>query len=254
MNTVKIRNMVLGEGIPKICVPIFEETKEAVIKEARSITELPADMVEWRADRFENALDLNAVRDMLTELREVLGDLPLLMTFRTSKEGGEKSIEPEDYANINIMAAETGLVDAIDVEVFAAGDEIADRIIEAAHSAGVKVISSSHDFAYTPSKEEIISRLCKMQDMGADVLKIAVMPKDKKDVLTLMSATEEMAREYADRPIITMSMGNIGVVSRIAGGIFGSTLTFGAAAKTSAPGQIGVEELKRAVEIIHDVL
>lgn len=45
-----------------------------------------------------------------------------------------------------------------------------------------------------------------MQELDADIPKIAVMPQNKKDVLTLLSATEEMASEYADRPIITMSM------------------------------------------------
>ena len=90
--------------------------------------------------------------------------------------------------------------------------------------------------------------------MGADIPKIAVMPQTKKDVLTLLSATEEMASDYADRPIITMSMAGTGVISRLCGEVFGSSMTFGAAGKASAPGQIGAEKLHQALQIVHDAL
>lgn len=253
MKTVKMRNMVLGEGMPKICVPIVASTKDGIIEEARNIKNLPADIVEWRVDWFENVFEFDKVKDVLKELRETLGDMPILMTFRTSKEGGEKSIEDEAYAELNIKAAETGLVDAVDVEVFT-GDEVVKRIIEGAHAAGVKVVASNHDFDKTPDKDDIVSRLCKMQELGADVPKIAVMPQSKKDVLTLLAATEEMATEHADRPIITMSMAGTGVISRLAGEVFGSALTFGAAAKASAPGQMGVEDLKDVLTKLHNAL
>ena len=253
MKTVKMRNMVLGEGMPKICVPIVASTKDGIIEEARNIKNLPADIVEWRVDWFENVFEFDKVKDVLKELRETLGDMPILMTFRTSKEGGEKSIEDEAYAELNIKAAETGLVDAVDVEVFT-GDEVVKRIIEGAHAAGVKVVASNHDFDKTPDKDDIVRRLCKMQELGADVPKIAVMPQSKKDVLTLLAATEEMATEHADRPIITMSIAGTGVISRLAGEVFGSALTFGAAAKASAPGQMGVEDLKDVLTKLHNAL
>lgn len=253
MNAVKVRNTVIGEGMPKICVPIVGVTKEAILEEAKAITKLPADVVEWRIDWFENVFDFAALEDVMKGLREVLGDMPLLMTFRTSKEGGEKAIEDEVYADINIRAAQTGYVDMVDVEVFT-GDEIVKRIIDGAHAAGVKVVASNHDFFKTPDKDDIVGRLRKMQDLGADIPKIAVMPQNKKDVLTLLAATEEMANEYADRPIITMSMAGTGVISRLAGEVFGSALTFGAAAKASAPGQMGVEDLKKVLTILHGAL
>ncbi|MBP3896443.1 MAG: type I 3-dehydroquinate dehydratase [Mogibacterium sp.] len=253
MNTVKVRNTVIGEGMPKICVPIVGVTKEAILEEAKAITKLPADVVEWRIDWFENVFDFAKLEDVLKDLREVLGDMPILMTFRTSKEGGEKAIEDDVYADINIKAAQTGYVDMVDVEVFT-GDEIVKKIIDGAHAAGVKVVASNHDFFKTPDKDDIVGRLRKMQDLGADIPKIAVMPQNKKDVLTLLAATEEMATEYADRPIITMSMAGTGVISRLAGEVFGSALTFGAAAKASAPGQMGVEDLKDVLTKLHNAL
>ena len=253
MNTVKVRNTVIGEGMPKICIPIVGTDKEGILKEARAITELPADVVEWRVDWFDDVFDFSKVEDVLRELREVLGDLALLMTFRTSKEGGEKAIDAADYAELNIKAAETGLVDMVDVEVFT-GDDIVKQIVEGAHAAGVKVVASNHDFDKTPDKDDIVGRLRKMQDLGADIPKIAVMPQNKKDVLTLLAATEEMASEYADRPIVTMSMAGTGVISRLSGEVFGSALTFGAAAKASAPGQMGAVELKEALTLLHNAL
>ena len=183
----------------------------------------------------------------------LLGMTPILMTFRTSKEGGEKSIEPEDYAKLNIKAAQTGYVDFIDVEIFT-GDAIVTKIIDGAHAAGVKVIASNHDFHKTPEKSDIIYRLRKMQDMNADIPKIAVMPQNKKDVLTLLSATEEMTSLYADRPIITMSMAGTGVISRLCGEVFGSSMTFGAAKKASAPGQMGVKELETVLGLLHSAM
>lgn len=253
MNTVKVRNVEIGSGVPKICVPIVGVTKEDILAEAKSFDNIPVDVVEWRVDWFENVFDFSKVKDTLKDLRAVLGDTPLLMTFRTSKEGGEKSIEIDDYAMFNIKVAETGYVDLIDVEVFT-GDDVVKKIIAGAHNAGVKVIASNHDFNKTPDKDDIISRLRKMQDLGADILKIAVMPTNKKDVLTLLTATEEMYSDYAERPIITMSMAGTGVISRLCGEVFGSSLTFGAAGKASAPGQMGVNDLSTVLTLLHNAL
>lgn len=253
MNTVRVRNIEIGAGIPKICVPIVGVTKEEIISEAKTFDSIPVDVVEWRVDWFEGVFQFDKVLDVLKDLRTALGDIPLLFTFRTSKEGGEKAIEPEAYAQLNIQAAQSGYVDLVDVEAFT-GDDIVTKIITAAHLAGVKVVASNHDFSKTPDKDTIVSRLRKMQDLGADIPKIAVMPQNKKDVLTLLSATEEMASEYADRPIITMSMAGTGVISRLCGEVFGSALTFGAAKKASAPGQMGVHDLSTVLSLLHGAL
>lgn len=253
MNIVRVRNVEIGAGAPKICVPIVGVTKEEIITEAESFDSIPVDVVEWRVDWFENVFEFDKVLDVLKELRKALGETPILMTFRTSKEGGEKAIEDAAYAELNIKAAQSGYVDLVDVEVFT-GDEIVKQIIESAHAAGVKVVASNHDFFKTPDKDEIVSRLRKMQDLGADIPKIAVMPQNRKDVLTLLAATEEMSGTYADRPIITMSMAGTGVISRLCGEVFGSALTFGAAKKASAPGQMGVNDLSTVLGLLHNAL
>ena len=246
-----IRGVAIGEGIPKICVPIVGKTREEIIKAAEEIRTLPVDVVEWRADWYEEVFEADVVLDVLQELRRSLGELPLLFTFRTKKEGGEKEIDKKYYRTLNQLVAESGLADLIDVEVFS-GDEVVNDLVRTAHENGVKVIGSNHDFGKTPSKEEIIRCLQKMQELDVDLPKIAVMPKKKEDVLTLLVATEEMNRKYADRPIITMSMAGDGVISRLCGEVFGSALTFGAAGQASAPGQIGVKELRQILTILHE--
>ena len=137
------------------------------------------------------------------------------------------------------------------IEEIFTGDDIVKKIIDGVHAAGARVIASNHDFFKTPAKADIIYRLRKMQDMGADIPKIAVMPQNKRDVLTLLAATEEMVTDYADRPIITMSMAGTGVISRLCGEVFGSSMTFGAAKKASAPGQMGVEDLSTVLDLLH---
>ena len=251
MNPIMIRDVAIGEGIPKICVPIVGKTREEIVKAAEEIRTLPVDVVEWRADWYEEIFEADVVLDILQELRRILGELPLLFTFRTKKEGGEKEIDEKNYRTLNQLAAESGLADLIDVEVFS-GDEVVNDLVRTAHENEVKVIGSNHDFGKTPSKEEIIRRLQKMQELDVDLPKIAVMPRKKEDVLTLLAATEEMNRKYADRPIITMSMAGDGVISRLCGEVFGSALTFGAAGQASAPGQIGVKELRQILTILHE--
>ena len=253
MNTVKVRNIEIGAGIPKICVPIVGVTREEILAAAENIKSTKADVVEWRVDWYENIFDFTKTEATMQALREVLGEMPILFTFRTSKEGGEKAIETETYVELNQNAAKTGLIDLVDVEAFT-GDEAVKAVVETAHANGVKVIASNHDFHKTPTKEEIVSRLRKMQDLGADIPKIAVMPQNTKDVLTLLAATEEMVSEYADRPIITMSMSGTGVISRLCGEVFGSALTFGAVGKVSAPGQMRIEDLTTVLGLLHKSL
>lgn len=253
MMIVKMRNLEIGSGCPKVIVPIVGTTAQDILTKAASFTNIPLDVVEWRVDFYEDVFQTEKVLYTLNGLRDALGETPLLFTFRTKKEGGEKEIDMDAYVKLNIAVIQSGYADAVDVEIFS-GDDVVKQIIDAAHAAGRIVVGSNHDFGKTPTKSDLVYRLRKMQDLNADLPKIAVMPQNKKDVLTLLSATEEMSRCYADRPIITMSMSATGVISRLCGEVFGSAMTFGTVGQASAPGQIPVEQLNLATEIIHSAL
>jgi 3-dehydroquinate dehydratase I len=251
--TIKVKNVTIGEGPPKICVPIVGETAEHLIEEVKFLAKMDMDVIEWRVDFYEEVDNVSKVIEVLSEIRSIVPRIPLVFTFRTAKEGGEKQLRPEAYKALYIEVMKTKMVDIIDLELFTAEDDLK-MLIEKAHSQNVFVILSNHDFLKTPSKEEIVSRLRKAQELGGDLPKIAVMPNHPRDVLTLLDATIEMDENYADRPIITMSMAGKGMVSRITGEVFGSALTFGAAKKTSAPGQLPVSQLRELLTLIHKSL
>ena len=178
---VHVRNIQIGDGVPKICIPIVENTSDSILTAAKNVMTACPDIIEWRWEHFDKAEDPESAH-------EVLGDIPVLFTFRTAKEGGAKSISPASYQQLNCQVAESGLADLIDVEIFT-GDDTVRSILDTAHHAGIPVVASSHNFQSTPTQEEILSILEKMDLMGADILKIAVMPQSRKDVVTLLSAT-----------------------------------------------------------------
>lgn len=245
---VEIRNVKIGEGVPKICVPIIETEKEGIRAAAEELKNHPFDMVEWRADFFKELSEPERVQEVLEMLRGILGEVPVLFTVRTKAEGGNVRMDAEKYLQVNTQAIHTGLIDLVDVEIFQ-GDDIAFMLVEAAHEKKVKVVASNHDFEKTPKKEEILIRLCKMQELEADIVKIAVMPKTERDVLVLLDSTLAMKELHGNTPVVTMAMGKLGLISRLTGQLFGSAITFGSVGGASAPGQIPVEKLKELLDI-----
>ena len=240
---------LMGEGTPKICIPIVAETVEEIRKKAEEISILPAEVVEWRADFYEEIFTEGKLEEILAMLRQILKSQAILYTFRSAGEGGQRTIDKETYYQLNERAAACGFADLVDVEAFM--DETrTENHIRKLEELGVHTIASNHDFEKTPAAEELLARLQKMEALGADIPKIAVMPQSSKDVLTLLTVTESW-RETGKTPVITMSMAGKGLISRLCGEIFGSAVTFGAAGKSSAPGQIDAEELRRILEIIH---
>ena len=249
-NAVTVKNITFQEGETLICVPLIGKTLDEILGNAHGLVDAGADIIEWRVDHFTQVREMAQVMAALAEIRGALKALPLLFTFRSKKEGGETELSDDAYFALNREAARSGLVDIIDVELF--NDEAQIRaLVDDAHAAGVKVIMSNHDFHKTPAQEDIIYRLRRMQELGADIPKIALMPTCRQDVLTVLSATVDMAEKYADRPIITMSMGKTGVTSRLTGEAFGSAATFGAVKTASAPGQISVSDLRTVLTIIN---
>lgn len=250
MKTVRVRNVELGAGVPKTIVPIVAKTKEGIIEKAKEITKLPADLVEWRADFYEDLFETTKLLETLKALRQELGNIPILFTIRTKPEGGEVSPSVEEYTNANLSVARSGDADLIDVEMVL-GSEDERKNFDGIHGAGCLVVGSKHDFRATPSRSEIVATLRREQEAGADIPKIAVMPKDTADVLELLSASHEFANKYADRPFLTISMGPKGMISRVACELSGSCMTFGAAGQVSASGQIQVGDLKGMLELVH---
>lgn len=245
MTTVKVRNIVLGEGLPKIAVPNVGVTKEEILASAKEIAAAKPDIMEWRIDYYEAGIkDNEKLIATAKSLRDVVGELPILVTFRTKNEGGVLELGEDEYLDLVATVVSNRLGDAVDIELFHDEERVKD-LVKQAHNYNVVVIMSNHDFEKVPAKDVIEFRLKKMAELGADVPKLACMPHSADDVLTLLSATNDAHKALAN-PIITMAMADLGKVSRIAGQVFGSCLSFGAVGKTSAPGQLSIEDLRNA--------
>ncbi len=251
--TIKVKEVELGTGTPKICVSIIGKNLNQIREEAEHIKTLPADIVEWRLDFFEEVTDRSSIQEALVEIAGLLPKLPLMVTFRNKKEGGNKHVSPAEYAMINKKVITSGLVDLVDVELMT-DESVIRELITTAKDHKVSVIISNHDFEKTPPVDIMVSRLVKAAELGGDIPKLAVMATCPKDVLSLMEATRQVREDHGIGPLITMSMGGIGTVSRLSGEIFGSALTFGSAKKASAPGQIDAAELKKILDLMHKSL
>lgn len=248
MKSIRVGELSIGEGRPKICVPMVGSTREELRREADKIVELKPDLVEWRGDFFGQIDDFTKVKEQLKVIKDRICHIPLLFTFRSQKEGGNKEISVADYVNLNQLVSKTGLADLVDVELFfdkSRGKELISSIQE----EGSKVIASNHEFFLTPSVEVMTGRLLEMDVSGADILKLAVMPSNAADVLNLLTATNQM-KELTQKPVVTMSMGGLGLISRLSGEIFGSAISFGALENASAPGQIPLSELKNMLQLL----
>lgn len=247
---LQVGTLRIGEGAPRTIVPITGATAEQALQQAAVIAASPAtDLAEWRIDYLDIATDGKALVTLGKRIARTLDGKPMILTFRTQAEGGSKPISDADYAALYATLLRGGFTQLIDVEMFRDPERVA-ALVAQAHAAGVKVVMSSHDFHATPAREEIVARLLRQEAMGADVLKIAVMPRDAGDVLALLDATWQV-RQRSSKPLLTMSMGGTGVVSRLAGETFGQALTFGMIGTPSAPGQVEVEQLQQVLQVIH---
>ena len=248
MAVVEIKGVRIGQGMPKICVPLVGQVDHELVEQAISASHSDCDMVELRIDYYNEVNDTKRVMDLLRKIRESI-KLPILFTFRTIKEGGNRAISIDDYKNLYETVLESHTVDLIDLELNLGVDFIK-PLINRAKNEGVKVVLSNHDFKKTPTTKEIIARMVRMQELGADLPKIAVMPETKMDVLRLMEAILYMNENYSQTPVVGISMGELGMPSRVLGSWLGSAITFGVVEHASAPGQISTEYLHQVLQLL----
>ncbi len=249
MEQFVMKNRAIGSGKPLICVPVMEAAEERIISEIASLSKSLADMIEWRADAFAHFGEERAVGEVLKAVKPMVREKLFLYTFRTKGQGGEAEADSGRLKRLHALAAESGCVDLIDVEFFQEEDPASH--IRQLQEAGVKIIASHHDFKETPAPRKMRELLGVMRASGADIVKLAVMPRTEKDVLNLLEVTADFRRGYPDTPVITMSMGRLGGISRLCGEVFGSCVTFGADQKCSAPGQYQMRDLAAVLDIIH---
>ena len=227
---------------PLVCVPVGGKNSAEISIEISAVLEMPSkpDVIEWRADSYRDADYV----EMLTFISEKLPKLPIIFTLRGAKEGGACKLSESEREEIYVKAIESGKADLIDIEL---RSDINVGLIKAAKKNGVKVIISFHDFEGMP---DVLPLLREMKELGCDVAKVAVTPKNREDVFALMSVCGRFFDETGGFPAIGISMGELGKITRICGGMFGSVMTFGVLKTATAPGQIDVGALIDFISII----
>lgn len=253
IHMIRVGNLEIGKGIPKICVPVTGRTKEEIIVDTNACAAVSPDLVEWRCDFFDEVNDHEAVKDVLKTISGILGQIPIIFTFRSSEEGGDKPINLEDYVNLILMVSKTDYVQIVDVEFFKDPDKMKTLICQI-HKQDKFVIGSHHRFDCTPAYSDMLDIFKALDQAGADIPKLAVMPSSDVDVRNLMLAVNEVTCDFVKRPVIAMSMGAFGVKSRVCGELFGSCITFGCVGKASAPGQVPVDQLRLEMESLHKIV
>ncbi len=248
---VQVKGRTIGGPAPLVCLPLVANDKDALLQQADELRPLDPDLLEWRVDGFEAVADVAQGLDALKALAGVIDPVPLIYTCRIDIEGGMSELDRNERLAVIGAAIETGFVDIVDVEL-CNDAEFIETIIGKASDRGTKVILSYHNFDGTPAEDAILERLQRAQEMGADIAKVAVMPQSYADVLVLLSATLKARGAFLDIPIVTMSMGVEGVVTRLAGGLFGADITFAIGRKASAPGQIPIGELRQGMSILYE--
>lgn len=233
-------------GRPLICVPVVAADENSIASACKAIADEPADIIEWRIDRYGDCHNFNKVLETLSGIKDIISK-PLICTFRTGNEGGV-DIDTQEYLELINVLAESGMADIIDVEIKRADSEAMKNIIKAIRNKGSRVIASCHYFECTPSEKEMLEVYKKMVVAGADILKLAVMPSDRHDVMRLLNVTECVSEKYA-QPIVSMSMGSIGLISRVMGSVSGSVMTFASVGEASAPGQIPAKQMIELLEL-----
>jgi len=237
---------------PSICVPLTGKTRAEVLEQLEQVLPEEPDIIEWRADFLADITDTELVIGIIEEIKAKT-DIPLLFTIRAEHEGGEKITlsEGEKVALLRAVCEETA-VDVIDFETSNRKEDVK-MLRRVSREHGKQLILSYHNFDETPANEELVKRARQAEDFDADVVKLAVMPHAEADVLRLLEVTKEID-DLLEVPIVTMSMAELGGLSRMIGWAYGSVMTFGVGVESSAPGQIPVQKLKETIQLMQELV
>lgn len=246
-----VRGLTLGSGKTKLCVPLSFSGDSELSELMPLLTNVPMDIVEWRADSLSLWADPKSVLSTLRTLRQSLS-VPIIFTLRTSIDGGAVLPPPGYYSSLLSAVSQAGDADIIDIELNQGEDTINDILKITGHT-NIRTILSYHSFSKTPPPHEIDFTLSKMLSYNADIYKVAYMPKSKSDVTSLMACAVRFLLNNPGKLLISISMGELGAITRIMAGFMGSPLTFastGTAPSSSAPGQIDASQLIKILNLI----
>ena len=229
------------ERQPVIATALTDGAPSGQARQARLAQQQGAEALELRADLL---VDPAQVRAALTAVRAA-SSLPLLLTYRSATEGGKGAGHGQGYEDyLASLLRLRPAVAAVDIEMACPASK---ALVAEAKAGGYDVVGSCHDFTATPSRAQIAEKLVQITAAGADITKVAYMPRNAQDVAALRHAAHDFADAYPHQPLIAISMGQLGAPSRtdLANCLTFATIADGAA---SAPGQATIAYVRAWLE------
>lgn len=226
--------MKIGRG-PKIVAVIWGDR---LLELAAAAKEEGAEVLEVRVDLFKK-VNLAGLKKSLKEIKRKI-KLPIIATVRRKDEGGGRRYTERE--RLHIFRSLTPMVDGVDIEL--RSEKIIGEVIREAKLRGRLALVSYHNLTKTPPDGILKDRACRAKEIGADIVKIATLAKNKRDVARLLCFTYQCPH----KPLVTISLGRVGSISRIIAPLFGSRLTYGCVETEAAPGQLHVLHLKEELK------
>ncbi|MCU7556340.1 type I 3-dehydroquinate dehydratase [Macrococcus capreoli] len=227
-------------AIPKVILTLsnVQNTDNEIIQEAIQYADY-FDVIEYRADLVNETIAFYE-----TEIQWIKSKFPskqILFTYRTEDLNGKTKITMDAYFELLKAVIEKKLCNIIDLELMMY-DDYMQKLLELARANDIEVLISHHEYEFTPRIKDMLAIYNRMIQLNADYCKLAVKPNDGKDVLNLMSVVYE-TKQNCNLNIIGIAMEEIGRITRVACGVFGSSMTFGYVGEPVAPGQIHIKDL-----------
>ncbi len=238
-----VRRVRLGPGRLVVCVPVVATDRQELRAQWKDAAYAGADLIEWRVDaQFDGKDDEEFTARALEEGRALHEEfqIPLLLTVRTVPEGGAYVAVGKGYGELVRTGAE--FADLIDIEWANASRR---ALVDDAHRAGAAVVGSAHFFDRSLDSDYLRELLTDMEAFGADVAKVAWSVRSDGELQELLRC-QEWAEHELSVPAVVIGMGQIGSPSRVGSAARRNAFTFASVGKTSAPGQLSLEQVRAA--------
>lgn len=199
-----------------------------------------ADLIEWRADFLEK----DEILKVAPAIFEKFAGRELLFTLRTKQEGGNIQLSDEEYVTLIKDVAHLYQPDYVDFEYFSHKEKF-EEMLEFPN-----LVLSYHNFNETP--ENMMEILSELTSLTPKAVKVSVMAHSEQDVLDLMNYTRGFKTLNPEQEFVTISMGKVGKISRIASDLTGSSWSFACLDEATAPGQISLSNMKKIRDILNE--
>lgn len=234
---------------PRICIATTAISLTDLQHQCKSVLPETEALLELRYDFFSHAASAFHLLQTLHIVHNELPHTPILFTLRTQTDGGAYPQSPTAYAQLIKVAIHSGLISYIDIE-YNQPHSIRNLLITEAQKKHVPILMSLHAMQQTPSLETLLTHFAAMKKHGAAIAKIACMPHTPADVLTMLYAVKQIKEIYPHYPIIGISMGKLGRITRL----YGSAITFTTVSSArTAPGQFSLPTLKARLSALYKI-